>query len=964
MPLHSHTTGPSPAPDEAAQTQWPLLQPPSVPRTAAPGRFSGRVFFDGNTPPAVVGRAQQLREITAFLGTGTGEGGRALLLRGEPGVGKTVMLGEIAKAMSTAGARVLSATGVQFEADLAYAGLHQLLFPLHDRFDGIGSSHHVVLRGALGFDSDPVPDRLLVSHAVFSLLRRAATERPVFVVVDDLPWLDRPSSAVLAFVARRLAGSRIGFLAAARSGAGTFFDGAGLTRYEVPPLDHSAAAELIGARFPGLTARVRRHVLAQAQGNPLALLELPAALSSPQRGAPADLPTVLPLPPSLQTLYASRLSGLPAASQRLLLLLALDGTGDLGVLRIGPEDTVGLRALEAAESEGLIAVDGANRRVTFPHPMIGAAVVEACTLTERCQAHRRLAEVRAEEPERRAWHLGEATLAPDEQVADLLEEAGHRFDRRGDTAGAVATWTRAAELSPRPADRVRRLTAAAYLDADATGELRAASELLDRARRAGPDLSGSPLAAATAAILLLNSGDGDVDSAHRLLVAAIEAGPHGHDAGDDALIEALYTLQSVCFIGGRAALWEPFHAALDRLKPAPPPLLSVCGKTFGDPARTGVAGLKELDSILAGIRDEEDPGQIARAGTACLYADRLADVREASWRVVRQGRRGGPARRHLDALMNLCLHEFQTGEWEEAARLSDEGLRICEELPYRVCSWYFQYNRALLAAVHGRFEASRALADRITRWAVPRGALGVVAFVNHVRVLADLGDGDYEGAYHHAAAISPAGRLASHVPHALWVCMDLVEAAVHTQRATEAEAHVRALQESGVAALSPRLALLVAGSAALVASDDDAPGRFEQALAVPGAERRPFDLARIRLAYGQRLRRMRSVTEAREQLDAASEVFERLDARPWAARATGELRAIRRGRTRATADDVTLTPQELEIAHLAASGLTNKQIAERLFLSPRTVGSHLYQLFPKLGIASRAALRDALTSLP
>ncbi|MET9353152.1 AAA family ATPase [Streptomyces sp. NPDC006617] len=929
-----------------------------------PGRFSGRAFFDGNAPPEVVGRAQQLREITKFLGSGTAEGGRALLLRGEPGVGKSVLLAEVAKAMSAAGAQVLSATGVQFEADLAYAGLHQLLFPLHDRFADVGSSHHKVLRGALGFGSDPVPDRLLVSHAVLSLLRRTATERPVFVVVDDLPWLDRASSAVLAFVARRLAGSGIGFLAASRPGAETFFEGTGLTQYEVPALDHNAAAALIGARFPGLTARARRHVLAQAQGNPLALLELPTALSGPQRSAPADLPTVLPLPPSLQTLYASRLSGLPSASRRLLLLLALDGTGDLGVLQIAPEDAVGLSALEAAASEGLIAVDDANRRVTFPHPMIGAAVVEASTLTERCQAHRTLAEIRAEEPERRAWHLGEATLAPDEQVADLLEEAGHRFARRGDTAGAVATWTRAAELSARPADRVRRLTAAAYLNADATGELRAASELLERARRTDQDLSGSPLAAATAAILLLNSGDGDVDSAHRLLVAAIEAGPHGHDAGDGALVEALYTLRSVCFVGGRAALWEPFHAALSRLKPAPPALLSVCGRTFSDPARTGVADLKEFDSILAGIRDEEDPARIVRAGTACLYPDRLAEVREASWRVVRQGRRGGPARRHLDALMHLCLHDFQTGQWEEAERLTDEGLRICEELRNPACSWYFQYNRALLAAVHGRFEESRALADRITRWAVPRGALGVVALADHARVLADLGDGDYEGAYHHAAAISPAGRLACHVPPALWVCMDLVEAAVHTQRAAEAEAHVRAVQESGVAALSPRLALLVAGSAALVASDDDAPECFEQALAVPGAERRPFELARVRLAYGERLRRMRSVTEARAQLDAAAEVFERLDAGPWAARAAGELRAIRQGRTRATADAVTLTPQELEIAHLAASGLTNKQIAERLYLSPRTVGSHLYQLFPKLGIASRAALRDALTGLP
>ncbi|MGW0581729.1 AAA family ATPase [Streptomyces sp. NPDC002920] len=932
-------------------------------RATRPAPAAGRVSFDGLSPPEVVGRARLLQEITAFLGPGTA-GGRALLLSGEPGVGKTVLLRETAEVMASAGALVLPAAGVQFETELAYAGLHQLLFPLNDRFARLGDTHRKALRSALGFGGDPAPDRLLVSNAVLFLLRRAATERPVLIVVDDLPWLDRASSAVLAFVARRLAGTRIGFLAASRSGAETFFERAGLTEYEVPQLDHGAAVELVGARFPGLAARARRHVLAQAQGNPLALLELPAVLSGPQRGAPTDLAAVPPLPQRLQSLHVSRVRGLPAEARRLLLLLALDGTGELDVLRIRPEDRERLRALESAASDRLIAVDDTNHRVTFPHPLIRAAVVEVSTLTERCQAHRALAEIRAEEPELRAWHLGEATLSPDERVAALLEKSGHRIARRGDAAGAVAALTRAAELSPRPADRGRRLTEAAYLGADSTGELRAAAELLDSARRADPNVTGSPLAAATAALLLLNSGDGDVDTAHRLLVGAIETGTHGHDAEDGALVEAMHTLLLVCWSGGRVALWEPFHAALHRLKPAPPPLLSACARTFADPARAGVAGLKELDSVLAGIRDEEDPGQVVRVGTACVYPDRLAEVREVSWRVVRQGRRGGPARRHIDALMHLCLDDFLTGQWEEAERLAAEGLRVCEEHRYRFFSWYFQYHQALLAGVHGRFEESRALADRITQWAVPRGALGAVALANHARVLTGLGDGDYEGAYHHAAAISPAGRLASHAPHALWACMDLVEAAVHTQRTAEAQAHVRALRESGVAAFSPRLALLVAGSAALVSPDDRAPRRFEQALAVPGAERRPFDLARIRLAYGERLRRMRSVTEARAQLDAAAEAFERLDAQPWAARAAGELRATRRSLTRTTHDAVTLTAQELKIAQLAASGLTNKQIAERLYLSPRTVGSHLYQLFPKLGIASRAALRDALAALP
>jgi DNA-binding CsgD family transcriptional regulator len=917
--------------------------------------------LDSNSPYDLVGRVRQVREITGFFGAGAGQG-RALLLSGDPGVGKTALLREFAKSMSATGATVLSATGAQFEAELAYAGLHQLLFPLYEQFERLGDTHREALRNALGFGSGPVPDRLLVANAVHTLLWQTARERPVFVVVDDLPWLDRASAAVLCFVSRRLDGSRIGFLAASRPAADSFFEGGQLAKYELQPLDDDGALALLNSRFPGLAAGVRDRILAQAQGSPLALVELPTALTGPQRAARAHVPAVLPLSPRLRALYASRISALPPATRHLLLLLALDGTEDLAVLRIAMEGSDILSALAPAESDRLVTVDDQNRRVAFRHPLIASTVVEVSTLNDRCRAHLSLAAFRKEEPERRAWHAGEASLTPDEEVAVLLEQAARLIARRGDAESAIAALTRAAELSPRSADRGRRLAEAAYIGADATGELDAASALLDSARRAEPSLTNSLPAAAAAAFLMLNSGDGDVDIAHRLLVDAVESGGHGYDAQDSALIETLHTLLLVCWFGGRSALWEPFYAALDRLRPAPPALLSACSKTFPDPARTGSAGLKELDEVLAGIRDEEDLGRIIRMGTASVYPDRLSEVREASWRVVRQGRRGGPARRRIGALMHLCLQDFLTGEWKEAGRLADEGLRACEEHEYRFSSWYFQYVQALLAAVSGNYQSSHALADRITQWAVPRGAFGAVAFANHARVLADLGESNYEGVYRHATAMSPAGTFASHVPHAMWVCMDLVEAALRTQRLAEAEAHVRAMHESDIASFSPRLALLVAASTALVSPGEKSTESFEHALAVPGAEQWPFELARVRLAYGERLRRMRSLTDARVQLSTAAEVFERLGARPWAARAANEIRATRRARKAGVRDFVTLTGQELEIAQLAASGLTNKQIAERLYLSPRTVGSHLYQLFPKLGITSRAALRDALVS--
>jgi DNA-binding CsgD family transcriptional regulator len=345
-----------------------------------------------------------------------------------------------------------------------------------------------------------------------------------------------------------------------------------------------------------------------------------------------------------------------------------------------------------------------------------------------------------------------------------------------------------------------------------------------------------------------------------------------------------------------------------------------------------------------------------------MYADRLAEVREPLWRMAMEGRKGGAARRQLVVLMDLCVDDFHRGQWEEAAELAAEGLAVCETRGGRFFSWYFHYHQALLAAVQGRFETSRALAEQMIGWAGPRGVGMAQVYARHALVLAGIGQGDFEAAYQHATAISPAGTLASHVPHSLWVAMDLVEAAVRTDRRAEAELHVRAMREANIAALSARLAILEAGSAALIADDDRAPELFEKALDLPTIDQWPFDAARIRLAYGERLRRARTMTAAKVHLQTALTAFRKLGAAPWVARAERELRAAGQASRSPTnaRGGASLTPQELEIARLAASGMTNKQIAERLYVSPRTVSTHLYKIFPKLGITSRAALRDAI----
>ena len=889
-------------------------------------------------------------------------GGEALLMLGEPGVGKTQLLDAAAATAASVGWRVLRAGGVQFEADVTFSGLNQALLPLLDSFGSLNATHRNALNAALGFGEGGSPDRLVVSTATLALLRVAATPDGVLVIVDDLPWLDRASAGVLAFVARRLAGSRIGFLGASRVGEEGYFERSGLPELEVGPLDRGTSTLLISARFPSLAPRVRERVLTEAEGNPLALLELPTGLE-----ASREPPAVLSLGRRLEGLFAARVEALPGATRRLLLLTALDGTGDLRVLRSAGGGGEGLDDLAAAEEARLMSLDDRSNRLVFRHPLIRSAVVGLSTRQQRRDAHRTLAEMLEDQPDRRAWHLAEATVEPDEHVAGLLEEAAHRILRRGDGVGAVSALTRASSLSPHGADRSRRLAQAAYIGADVTGDLHSVAQLLADARRADPAL-GSSLPAAIAAGFALLNADGDIVTAHSILVGAIQARTEPYEPDDPTLIEALQTLLYVCLWASRSELWPPFHEALARLEGDSPHAreLRLAVQTRADPVRTATAPvLGALDAAIASVADEPDPVRIDRLTRAGLYVDRTSSSRAMLWRVIEDGRGGGAVTAAIIAMMHLSIDDFVTGRWDEAQQLADEGLALCEAHGYGLNAWTMRRCQALLAAARGQWETAETLASAMTRWAAPRRVQTVELYANHVRELAALGSGDFERAYRHVTEISPAGVLPAHVSYVLWVALDVVEAAVRTNRQAEADAHVAVMRDADVASISPRLAFVTAAAAALAAAPEDAAERFDAAIVLPGAESSPFELARIRLAYGEQLRRARAVSESRPHLTAALEIFEGLRAAPWVARAAAELRAT--GQTKPRAADYEpepLTAQEREIAQLAAAGLTNKQIGERLFLSHRTVGAHLYRVFPKLGITSRAALRDALMSMP
>ena len=402
-----------------------------------------------------------------------------------------------------------------------------------------------------------------------------------------------------------------------------------------------------------------------------------------------------------------------------------------------------------------------------------------------------------------------------------------------------------------------------------------------------------------------------------------------------------------------ASAWLLLHR--DDVSPALPPLLAISS----DPARAAARDVEALDREIRGLWRETDPARVVRAATAALALGRGSECRAALWTVVEDGRDGGDVIAGIRAISLLCADGFVTGRWDECVRLADEGTALCAMHGHRLLAGPLRLARALVMAARGDVGPAAARVASRGKHVLDRDG-------HRVAALAALADDDLERAFAHASAISPAGSLPRHNHAALAVALDLVEVAQWTGRTGEATRHARAMRQAPLAALSPRFGMLALGAEAIAASPGTpAAELFEQALATVGGERWAFDHARIQLAYGRHLRRNRSTAPARHHLDAALATFRWLRAEPWTERTRDELRAVgaRTGASTRGWGRPTLAPHEHEVASLAASGLTNKQIARRLHLSPRTVSARLYQVFPKLGVTSRAGLRDALTGL-
>ncbi|MGA5821525.1 AAA family ATPase [Kitasatospora sp. NPDC094028] len=924
-----------------------------------------------------VGRDGERARLSAFV---RAPAGQALLLRGEAGVGKSTLLDLAAHLAAGDGHLVVRASGVEAESDLPYAGLHQLLHQLlpdggrPDRGQPDrgrpSAAHRAVFEAAFGRADGPAPSVMALGIAVLDLLSAAATRRPLLVVLDDGQWLDGASAEVCGFVGRRLAGSPgVKLLLAVRSDISSRFDAAALPEVAVGALADADATLLLDRHHPGLDGQLRALVLDTARGNPLALLELPAHLAARLgERAPQDLPgpDTVPLPRRIQEIYAGRLARLDPAVRAQLLGAALDGAaarpgeGPAGAARYR------MRGVDEALACGLLVVEPATGDLVFRHPLARSSVVQLATPDQRRAAHRVLAHVHREDPQRRAAHLAAATVDPDEEVAAALEAAARSATRRGAARTAVVWLTRAAELSEDRAQRSRRLGDAAFV-AGQTDRLGQARSLALAAT--GPGGDDGPAAVLAGAYLALYR-DGDVRGAHRWVVAALErwCGPAGGapgkgGGGGEVLDRLVSLLLAVSQYAASPALWRRTHEVLACLGALATERARMYADTWSDVVRHGAGWSGRVERAAADLA-EQDPWDVTRLAVSAYHLDVLGPLRPHLERVVDRELDTGATSSGIVMLHLITLDQTALGQWDAAERTGRRALALAAAAGNQLFAHQSRAYLAQLAAVRGRAEEARELRAAVEAWARPRGVGFLTELADACGASAALGAGDYEGAFRHAAGITAPGVLRPYAHQASRTLLDLVEAAMHTGRAEQARAHALAARDAGLADLSPRLAVVTYGALAITAEDGrEAADMFARARSHPAAERFPFELARIALAHGIRVRRTHGAAAARGFLAPAAEALERLGATAWAVRARAELRAAGVAPRAPVGAAVALTWQERRVAELAAGGLTNKEIGERIRLSPRTVGAHLYRVFPKLGVTTRAALRDALTRL-
>ena len=877
----------------------------------------------------LIGRETETAGLGALLDAARAGTSGALVLRGEAGIGKTALLQH---AVQTAGDfQVLRATGIEYEAELPYAALHQLLRPLETRIGTLAEPQARALRGALGLAHERDADAFLVGVGVLTLLADAAEERPLLAVLDDAAWFDHESVHALAFTARRLQAEGVVMLFGVRDEPDRPFELAGIEVMRVERLGDDDARRLLGKAAD-------ERIVARAAGNPLALLELAGGHDGTEQA------------------FASRVRALPDGTQTLLLLAAADTTTSLAVIgaaarRLDLDET----ALEPAETAGLVhAVEG---RLEFRHPLVRSAVYHAAPFAARARAHRTLADVLTGEQnaDRRAWHHAAAVLGTDEEAAAELEGTAWRAIERSGHAAAAAALERAGELSPDDADRTRRLVFAAR-EAGMAGEQARALAILDRLG----ELTEPALVAAAA----LMRGWAAIDDGARLdaFEQFMQAVRVGRDAAPGlALLAAVRATE----VAGQARTPERLAEMRE--------LLSTI-HVGSDDERTSLAvaegfsafGLDDFDVAFRSFKRAVALAQPSNDALTLLHAswaagfdgDQLEAARFAG-RAEQAARARGLIAPLPAILMGRATWELGASRFAAAESTAEEGLSLAREIGQTGVV-------AVLLALQARVDAVRGREEDCRRRAAEALSLGAARFEAHPESAAETALAQLD-----LALGRPADALvrlqgvftAGHAIYRHAVIDDLVEAAAGAGRADEALDAVAAWQRWARHSGHPIGDVVLARARALLAAPEDAEPRFLEALAAHERVAWPFGQARTELAYGEFLRRARRKSEARTRLRAALGRFEALGAAPWADRAASELRATgetARKRDASTLDQ--LTPQELQIARLVAEGGRNRDIAARLFLSPKTVEYHLRKIFQKLDIGARADLIRLMSS--
>ncbi|MCC6497522.1 MAG: AAA family ATPase [Propionibacteriaceae bacterium] len=898
----------------------------------------------------LVGRGPERAALLGLLARARAGEGAALVLRGDPGIGKTALLNDLVE--SRGDVLVLRTRGVESESPLAFAALHRLLLPLSSRVAELPSPQARALARAFGSGDGEGPDeRFLVFLAALTLLTEAAQEHPLLCVIDDAHWLDDASLAALLFIARRVEFSSVALLFAVRDGESRTVDAPDLPRLTLRGLDAAAAEELLQDSDPDLTPPVRAQLIQRTQGNPLALLEIPKALSMPQLTGRSGLPEHLPLSADLERGFAARAGLLSVDAQSYLLLAALDESGDAGVLgsasrRLGLADD----APDAVARSGL--VEFGQHEVHFRHPLVRSAVYVAAPPGERRRVHKALAGAFEDhhDPDRAVWHAASAADVPDESTASRLEEAGRRFQQRGGHEAAAAAFERAAQLSTAPAAVGPRLSQAAVASwlagnpertrALAQRALAAVSDPgavadLDRLRAFVELNFGSPrLAHGILAEAARRAGDaGDLQRARQYSMIATVLATFEADSGVPVAVKRLANLDAadqveLCFSTLLTGLDDFTHGRVAEGAPLLRRALDVAEETEAPDLLTNIG----IAALLLG--DDE---------LALRWHDRQLDA----------ARRQASVLGVVHALTRRAVAQLAMGRWSDLTAATAEVLDLARATGH-------DNQRALPLAQLLVVDALRGAddvpvrADEVEQLLRhhPSGVLEVL-ILDTLRWARGI----------QAARTTPAAAMvqfdAIKLPMIqLAASVDVFEVAQRAEDAAAGERVALELRRFAEATGNRWAHAYAAHAAALVAPEDQRGALFEEALGHHRSAARPFARGRAELAYGEFLRRNRRRVDAREHLRAALAHFEGVGAIGWTTRATNELRAsgeTARSRTD-THSPIGLTVQELQVAHLVQDGLSNKDVAARLFLSPRTVEFHLRNIFAKLGITSRAAL--------